>query len=96
MRVRVVGDGSPRGTRVENAETGELVEGVQGVTIRLGVTQKPSCVIEVKRPSFDLTLDAETIDSALVVNVATEDRESPITLRVPNASGRQVLVVSSE
>lgn len=58
MKVRIEGDGSSRGTRVVNAETGEVLEGVEHVVVTLDVHGKPEAVITIRRPHLALDLDA--------------------------------------
>ena len=47
MKIRVVSDGTYRGTRIENAETGELVENVIGLSLNLSRDYGMTASIEV-------------------------------------------------
>lgn len=60
-RVRIVNDGGPaHGTKVTDADTGELIDGVAKIEISIGVTQEPiKAKITILRPSIDIIVDAE-------------------------------------
>lgn len=62
MKIRVVSDGTPHGMRVENAETGELVEGVVDVEWRCGVPDQAEVYLKILRAEVDLIGDLRNIE----------------------------------
>lgn len=56
MKLRITGDGSPYGTRVVNAKTGEELT-VLSLEIRQIAAGPPTAVIEVYNIEFDMTVD---------------------------------------
>lgn len=52
IRVRIEGDGTSSGTRIVNAATGEVLEGVTAYRVEHRVGEPASAVIEVTRPSI--------------------------------------------
>jgi hypothetical protein len=60
MKIKIVSDGTPRGTRVVNAETGEKIERVKAVSWKIGLDQVATATIEVVLPPCDVI--AETTE----------------------------------
>jgi hypothetical protein len=59
MILKIIGDGTPRGTRVVNAETGEEVEGVYMVTFSHYAHSVPQAVIYFYDPEVDVEVSVE-------------------------------------
>ena len=61
LRVRIVNDGGPAyATKITNAETGELIDGVTNIEISIGVNKDPiKAKITITRPMIDIVADAE-------------------------------------
>jgi hypothetical protein len=67
VRLRIVSDGNPRGTRVENVETGEALERVRSVRWKADVNGGPAiAVIECMSIHVDVIGDAEGFESVEV------------------------------
>lgn len=59
MKLRIVSDGTPLGTHIVNAETGERIENVLGVQWEINGRQTARAIIEVKDVPVDLRVDAQ-------------------------------------
>lgn len=55
-RIKIVGDGTPAGTRVE--VDGEVLAGVQSLRFTAGLHEKPMVVLEIKRPEIDVEIES--------------------------------------
>lgn len=60
MKVRVESDGTPMGTRVYEAESGDEIEGVRGVHIDLAVAESPE--IELTLTDAELVVNGEWLN----------------------------------
>ena len=47
MRIKIISDGKPTGTRIVNAETGERIEGVTGIKWSLGLKSLAECELRL-------------------------------------------------
>lgn len=61
MKIKIISDGTPRGTRVTNAETGEDVKGARAVLFEHRVGECPRVTIEVLGPVIEITEIGEEI-----------------------------------
>lgn len=60
MRLKIISDGLPRNTKVVNADTGEAVEFVTSVDIKIRASDSvATAVIEVVKPEVEVTAEAE-------------------------------------
>lgn len=73
MKIKIVGDGTLRGTRVVNAATGELLEGVQGIKWEARYDDPPVCRLDMIQ--IPVELDAETGD---IVRLVAETPKSDL------------------
>lgn len=66
-RVRIVNDGGPSyATKVTDADTGELIEGVMGVEISIGVVPEHVTVkLTIINPVVDIIANAESVGRLL-------------------------------
>ena len=55
MKIKIISDGTPRGTRVTNAATGEDVEGARAVLFEHRAGKCPYVTIEVMGPEIEVT-----------------------------------------
>ena len=61
LRVRIQNDGGPAyATKITNADTGEMIDGVTNIEISIGVSKDPiKAKITIMRPMIDIIADAE-------------------------------------
>ncbi|MEX2444503.1 MAG: hypothetical protein WD492_12920 [Alkalispirochaeta sp.] len=59
MKLKVVSDGTPEGTQVMSAETGELIEGLTEVRFRVPADGLPIARITVERIEADVQGDED-------------------------------------
>jgi hypothetical protein len=57
MKLKVISDGTKLGTRVVNAETGELVKGVFGVQWEHKVHDLPTVILKIRSVPVEVTAD---------------------------------------
>lgn len=62
MKLRIVSDGTPHGTVVLNAETGEPLQHVVEVVIRIAATRPAQAVVTVDHVEVEVIADSEEGD----------------------------------
>lgn len=65
MKVRITSKGTAESTRVVNAETGEELKGVTGISLTAGVGGLPVATITMVGVPFDVVAEANVITSAV-------------------------------
>lgn len=58
MRIKIVSDGTPTGTKVVDAETGEMVHGVTAASIKIGVGDVSRVTIELVKVPVEVIGEA--------------------------------------
>lgn len=66
MRIRITSDGSFHGTRIEDAQTGQLLEGVSSFTLQCGPWDE--------RPLATVVITVVDVPVAIVADVHVEEQ----------------------
>lgn len=53
MKLHIVSDGTPHGTRVTN-EKGEAIEGIQGITWTIGLNNRAQVLLDIRGVTVDV------------------------------------------
>lgn len=59
MKVKIISDGTPRGTKVVNVETGEIVENVTRIFWDIGIDRLATAHIEVLKCEVDIEIEKD-------------------------------------
>ncbi len=65
MRLKIVSDGTPLGTRVEDAETGEKIEFVRDIQWGLRYNDLAVATITIIQPEIEAEVDGEIVDKTV-------------------------------
>ena len=77
-RIRIKSDGTEYSTRVEDADTGELIENVVSISITL-FPDRAYASVNFENPELDVEVTAEEMEPF---------KEEPRSVRIPNANDR--------
>lgn len=61
MKVKIISDGTPPGTRVVNADTGEPIEHVTAIEWKIDVRDLATAVIRLRDVDVDVVGEATTV-----------------------------------
>ena len=64
MRLKIISDGTSLGTKIIDAETGEVVDFVQRVDFSITVEGSARCTIEILQPAIDIECDVERLEGS--------------------------------
>ena len=74
VKLKIISDGTRRGTRVVNAETGEELEGVQSVCWSSDFDDGPSAEMTVAGVAADLGVDARPYKSQTFTFIKMDEK----------------------
>lgn len=81
MKVRVVSDGTPAGTRVEDIETGDLLRGVAAVAFEIGIESTATVLLRVKNVPVNIVGDLDIERSTIEPGEEKDLLENSVTIR---------------
>jgi len=66
MKIKLISDGTPKGTRVLNAETGEPIQGVRRAAWAVEIDQPAVVTLDFVLAEVDLTGDAAIVETTAI------------------------------
>lgn len=81
MRIRIVSDGTPHGTRVEDIDTGDRLRYIQAIGWEIGMDGLATALLRIRNVPINVVADVDLEKSEIVAG--DSELEDSVTIRQP-------------